>query len=200
MVITFLIGLFALVQYFVPHRSLAGAAQRITQWIPVVASTALILGAVSLFQHHLQRVMRKHPDRFYSLVTLGSMTAATVLGLGWGVEKGSPFDTAVFEPVYMPLTTAMFSLLAFFLASAAFRSFRIRSFEAGLLFGAAFVVMLGRIPLGEFISPLLPVVSDRWILDVFTGSAMRAIRIGVGLGMATLSIKILLGLERTYMS
>jgi hypothetical protein len=200
MAITFAIGLFALIDYFVPHRIVTSLGQRITQWIPVVASTALILGAISLFQHHILRLIRRHPDRLYSVVALAAMAGATFLGMAFGVEDGSLFDTLVFETIYMPLTTAMFSLLAFFLASAAFRSFRIRNLEAGLLFAAAFIVMLGRIPIGNLISPLIPVVADEWIMDVFTTSAMRAIRIGVGLGMATLSIKIILGLERTYMS
>jgi hypothetical protein len=89
-------------------------------------------------------------------------------------------------------------LLAFYLASAAFRTFRLRSFEAGLLFVAAFIVMLGRIPVGPMIASWLPGFADEWIMDVFTASAMRAIRIGAGLGMATLSLKIIFGLERTY--
>jgi len=200
MIITFAVGLFAMIDYFVPHRTFTDVAQRITQWIPVVASTALILGAISLFQHHFIRLIKRHPDRMYSIVALVAMVVATFLGMVWGVEEGSPFDKAIFETIYMPLTTAMFSLLAFFLASAAFRSFRIRNLEAGLLFAAAFIVMLGRIPIGNIISPLIPMVADEWVMDVFTTSAMRAIRIGVGLGMATLSIKIILGLERTYMS
>ena len=142
--------------------------------------------------------MKRHPDRLYSVVALVAMIVTSVLGIGWGTEEGTPFGE-IYDMIYKPLTTAMFSLLAFFLASAAFRSFRIRSFEAGLLFIAAFIVMLGRIPVGNAITPHLPVLAD-WILDVPTTSAMRAIRIGIGLGMATLSIKIILGIERTYIS
>lgn len=197
MLIALLVGAFALLDYFIPHRIFTGVAQRFTHWIPLVAATALILGAISLFQHHFLRLIRKHPDRFYSVVTLVSMVVTTVVGLGWGIEEGTYFGD-IYDMVYVPLTSAMFSLLAFFLASAAFRSFRIRSFEAGLLFAAAFFVMLGRIPLGNNLCAQLPYLAD-WIIDVPTTAAMRAIRIGVGLGMATLSIKIILGLERTYM-
>jgi hypothetical protein len=202
MIISLVVGLFAMMAYFVPHRSFSQLEQYISQWISVVAATALVLGAVSLFQHHCLRLMKKHPDRMYSVVTLVAMVVTTVLGLVWGIEEGTPFKL-IFDTVYKPLTTAMFSLLAFFLASAAFRSFRIRSFEAGLLFAAAIIVMLGRIPVGASISEIIPFVdlpiAAEWILDVPTTAAMRAIQIGVGLGMATLSIKIILGLERTYM-
>ena len=197
MIIALAVGVFALLEYFVPHRFFGGVSQRITQWIPVVAATALILGATSLFQHHFVRFLKKHPDRFYSLVALIAMLATTVLGFAWGIEEGTPFGD-IYDIVYKPMTSAMFSLLAFFLASAAFRSFRIRSFEAGLLFAAAIIVMLGRIPVGNALSAHLPLMAD-WIMDVPTTAAMRAIRIGVGLGMATLSVKIILGLERTYM-
>ena len=197
MIIAFVIGVFAFLEFFIPHRMFSGTAQRITQWIPVVASTALILGAMSLFQHHLIRIFKKHPDRWYSAAALGAMIVTTIAGLFFGIDEGTPFSE-IYDTVYKPMTNAMFSLLAFFLASAAFRSFRIRNLEAGLLFAAAIIVMLGRIPVGSLVFADLPVVAD-WIMDVPTTSAMRAIRIGVGLGMATLSVKIILGIERTYM-
>ena len=197
MVVTFVVGIFALTEYFLPHRSVSVVSQRLTQWIPLIASTALILGAISLFHHHFIRIVKRHKDRFYSIVALLATLITTVLGIGWGIEEGTPFKM-IFDTIYKPLTTAMFSLLAFYLASAAFRTFRLRSFEAGLLFVAAFIVMLGRIPVGEWISPWIPFIADEWIMDIFTTSAMRAIRIGAGLGMATLSIKIILGMERTY--
>ena len=65
--------------------------------------------------------------------------------------------------------------------------------------------MLGRVPIGEFLAiPLgehrisIPAIST-WILDVPNLAAKRGILIGVGLGMTATALKILLGIERTYL-
>ena len=57
----------------------------------------------------------------------------------------------LFQNIFTPLSATMFALLAFFVASASYRAFRIRNFEATLLLGAGIILMLGRVPVGQLI-------------------------------------------------
>ena len=71
----------------------------------------------------------------------------------WGTHvlmEGSLFFWMFFY-IKTPLELAMFSLLAFFVASASYRAFRIRNFEATLLLVAGIILMLGRVPIGGLI-------------------------------------------------
>ena len=71
----------------------------------------------------------------------------------WGAHlqtKGSLFSWIFFN-IFNPLSSTMFALLAFFVASASYRAFRIRNFEATLLLVSGIILMLGRVPVGELI-------------------------------------------------
>jgi hypothetical protein len=59
--------------------------------------------------------------------------------------------------------------------------------------------MLGQVPVGiaMFGEGLADVT--QWILDVPNLASKRGIALGVGLGMVATSLRILLGIERTYL-
>ncbi|MCK4655598.1 MAG: hypothetical protein KAT85_01165, partial [candidate division Zixibacteria bacterium] len=97
-----------------------------------------------------------------------------------------------------PMMSTMFSMLAFFIASAAYRAFRARTLEATILLITATIVMLGRVPLGRAIFSYLPQVTD-WIMNYPNLSVQRGIIIGAALGAASMSLRIILGIERTYL-
>ncbi|NTW35237.1 MAG: hypothetical protein HGB17_03755, partial [Syntrophobacteraceae bacterium] len=77
-------------------------------------------------------------------------------------------------------------------------SFRARNLMAGLLLGGAFIVMLGQVPIGEKLWSHLPAVSQ-WIMGVPNTAAKRGIDLGITLGALATMLKILTGVERSWM-
>lgn len=114
----------------------------------------------------------------------------------------------LFHGVFKPAQSTMFSLLAFFVASASFRAFRVKSKEAILLMGTAFIVMLGNVPIGNMISHLFAAVGlgfvdiagmKEWIMIYPNSAGQSAILIGAVLGYISASMKVLFGVERSYL-
>lgn len=195
--ITFITAAVLIAIFFTPHHLGEQIQARISDWLRVVGGLGLVLGIYSLLQTHLRKVARRSRDWGFSLVAVVSFAIMAVLGIGWGIGQGTSFNW-VFNNVYAPLDATMFSLLAFFVASAAYRTFRARTVEAALLLTAAIVVMFGRVPLGEMIFPKAPDVAE-WIMAYPTTAAKRAILLGVTLGSVAMSLRIMLGIERSHL-
>ncbi|HXX74663.1 MAG TPA: hypothetical protein VEI50_06010 [Nitrospiraceae bacterium] len=201
--ITLITGLVFAAQYYVPHPSSELLLTSATKWLQIIGGFALVLGVTSLFHLHAVKIRRKEVGWGYSVVLYAGMLGTITVGLiAGGKESGADGVSTAFGWVYnfmmVPLQGTMFAILAFFIASAAYRSFRARSREAAVLLIAAVIVMMGRVPLGEYLIPLSGDVSQ-WILNVLNASVRRAILIGVSLGAVALSLKIIFGIERSYL-
>lgn len=202
LLITFVMGLLFSAQYYVPHPVSEAMLTAVNKWLQIIGGFALILGITSLFHLHAVKIRRKEPGWGYSFVLYAGMLGTIVVGL-WanGKEMINGAGTAfgwVYSYLMVPLQGTMFALLAFFIASAAYRSFRARSREAAVLLIAAVIVMMGRVPLGEYLVPISGDISQ-WILNVLNASVRRAILIGISLGAVALSLKIIFGIERAYL-
>jgi hypothetical protein len=190
-------GLLMAVQYFIP--ALLPIYNRVNDYIQVVTAFSLVLGVASLIQRHVGRMQprgaehKRHPDWLYSVAALAGMGAMLVVGFA---TKRGPLFQSLFNSILLPVQGTMFALLAFYLASAAFRAFRVRSVDAVVLLVSAVIVMIGRLDDGQFLR--IPTISD-WILNGPNLIAKRAIILGVGLGMASTALKVVLGIERSYL-
>jgi hypothetical protein len=87
----------------------------------------------------------------------------------------------------------MFALLAFYIASASYRAFRIKNWESGLLMIAAFLVVLGQTSLGAWLFSDLSALRN-WLLTVPSTATFRGIAIGASIASLVLSIRIWLSL------
>ncbi|HJR77904.1 MAG TPA: hypothetical protein VJ805_13060 [Nitrospiraceae bacterium] len=202
LLITLVTGLMLAGQYYVPHPASEQLLTTVTKWLQIIGGFALILGITSLFQLHAAKIRRQEAGWGYSLVLYAGIIVTVLIGLWNGgketIDGGMTSFGWIYSYTLVPLQGTMFAILAFFIASAAYRSFRARSREAAVLLVAAMIVMMGRVPLGEYILPVSGDLSG-WILNVLNAAVRRAILIGVSLGAVALSFKIIFGVERSYL-
>lgn len=206
--ITMAAGLFMLVAFWVPHPFVRVLYTEMQTWAIVVVGATYVLGVANLLRINTRHVGRRERDWPYKIVLIAGLLATMAVGFSEGIadlmnpemlgysETGSRFQW-IYLTFYSPMAATMFSLLAFFIASAAFRAFRIRSLEAMLLAIAAFILMLGRVPLGNAIHPLLPAAAD-WLMEIPQNAAKRGILIGAALGVIATGMRVILGMEKTY--
>lgn len=166
-------------------------------WVQIIFAFTLIVGVLSVFQMHFKRISRRERFWGFSIITLMAIVVMAVAGFAGGTDNGSVF-VWMFDNMQVPMQSTVFALLAFFVASAAYRGFRLRNVEAGILLATALVIMLGRIPVGELIGDFVP-ASAEWILNVPSMAAKRAVLIGIGLGSITTALRVILGIERSYL-
>jgi hypothetical protein len=197
-------GLLGIATYYVPHQASQDLEKELSLWLRIVSAFAFFLGLFSLLSFHWRRIRQQQAGWGYSLVTYLSF-ALMVFFVLYNDGQG-PFEPQaetggyqwLYQHVQVPCGATMFSILAFFIASAAYRTFRARTSEATILLVAAVVVMLGRVPLGALISEYLPLAAE-WLMDVPNLAAKRAILLGVSLGAIATSLRIIFGIERSYL-
>jgi hypothetical protein len=195
--ICFLAGISFILEYFIPHHGVLSTFETIRQWAIIVIAFAYVLGLANIIRVNFHVIQKKRKDWAYKIVLIGCLFLMIAVGVFGGIEEGTIFGWIYYNAQY-PLHATMFSLLAFFIASAAFRAFRIRTFQASLLAVTAILVMIGRVPVGESQWSGFPDFTE-WIMNVPQLAGKRAIMIGAALGAISTALKVLTGLERTYL-
>ena len=223
--LAFVAGMALWAQYFIPSKASNHMLEVYSNtWTVLITSAALVLGIFSALHYHFSKIQLRRPGFAYSIVTLvvfaimftGGMFPIHVPGFSGTATQPDSLYAWMFDNVYTPLSATMFSTLAFFIASAAFRAFRARSFEATALLISGCIVMLGRVSIGEqiFIFPkALPMLSplthpeawqhlsdlSGWIFNSLNTAGQTAILLGIVLSQVAISLRVIFGIERTYM-
>ena len=131
-----------------------------TQWFDIIAGFAAFLGVINLMQLHIKKAINKRANWMFSIITVISFLLMVICGFiynGSDVAMGPHLKDKesafywIFQNIYLPLGATMFALLAFFVASASYRAFKIRNFEATLLLVSGIFLMIGRVPIGQVI-------------------------------------------------
>ncbi len=208
MIVTLLGGLVLALEFLIPNDNI------FTTYIPdyanvamVIGSFALMLGIFNLFRMHGEAIGGKKQGWGNSLAFFVAFFAIMIAGF---LKDVSPVANNTFALLFRgflkPLQSTMFSLIAFYIASAAYRAFKIRSAESAFMMIAAAIIMLALLPIGVMITSWIPEHSffsifrierlGYWILVSPNMAVQRAIAFGIAVGGLATGLRIWLSLEK----
>lgn len=175
--------------------------------VTVSTAWATALGAFNLMRVHGNRISRKREGWINSVFLIASFAILLLLGVFLKKGQNDPLYMFFYNSLNVPLNSTMFAVLCFYIASAAYRAFRVRNIEATVLLTSAVIVMLGSVPIGKIMfdgfgaNGLFGIPwMKNWIMDQANTSVVRGLTLGITLGSLAQAMRNLLGIERGYMS
>jgi len=205
-IIIFGLGFFYAIVYYIAVPGvidLQAVSDELLSYITAVLTAAFAIGVINLTRVHWINIKRKRATWMFSvilLVCLYSMLIFSLIASPFALDPNATvipnsviqFSTPIWQFLYykilVNINSSIFSLLAFFIASAAYRAFKARSLEATILLVAGLLVILGQTPIADVIWPGFSVIRD-WIMAFPNTAGQRGILIAAALGIIVFSVR-----------
>ena len=199
--LTIIACLLQVIPYYVEIPALESAANTASNAVLIIVACATFVGVISIVQVHGKRIQRQSEGWYYSVLVIGLVVIMALTGLPlpeMGLGVNNSVYNWLFTNVQTPLGGTMYSILAFFITSAAFRAFRARNLEASIVLVAGTIMVMGNAPL---LTNYMPFIADisLWIRSYPNLATMRGVMIGAALGSIALAMRTLMGIERGYL-
>lgn len=199
--ITIVCTLLQIIPFYVNIPALETTSNTFRSWMVLVATCSLFVGAIALTMLHTKIIQRRGEGWPFSILVVVSMVAITITGLPLpevGLGDANPIFDYLFIDILTPLSGTMYSIIAFFITSAAYRAFRARNVEAALVLVSGLLMVCKNAPLMTSLWAPFVQIGD-WIYDVPNMATMRAVIMGTALGAIALAVRTLMGMERGYL-
>ena len=201
LLITAFCALLQVIPYYLNIPVIDAASGTMREWMLLVVNMAVFVGVISLGQVHGKRIQRKGENWPFSVVLIAFMVFMAIVGfplenIGLGFKNNQYLF--MFNNILNPLGGTMYSILAFFITSAAYRAFRARNWEAAFVLVSGIIVVMSNAPLFTSSMPFL-ITWKNWIFDVPNTATGRGVMIGAALGAIALAVRTLMGIERGYL-
>ncbi|HWD38591.1 MAG TPA: hypothetical protein VG944_07060 [Fimbriimonas sp.] len=205
---------------------IADAVPSVVNVSNILSAVLIGLGIYSLLRIHLGRIVKQQKDWAFSLVLVVSLFTVAFFGYwDWIIRQGPtggslgavPNDKwsfplyakdFFFEGFLQQMDSAMFSLIAFYILSAAYRAFRARSVEATILLLSALIVILASMGLIQsnwdntidathigFLKNIRLEDMRTWLNGTMQAASIRGLDFGVGVGLLAMALRLWLSLE-----
>jgi hypothetical protein len=194
--ISLVFAIVLILQFFFVSDTINTFGNTITSWNIVIAAFAMGLAAINLIRIHVIRIQLKRENWINSLVLIIVLVSQAGVGLFLGDDSSQYMF--FFDGILNPLGATMYALIAFWIASAAFRAFKARTIDSTALLTVGIIVMLGNAPVGEVIWSQFPVLQE-WLMNVPAMAAIRALYIGAAIGGIAVGVRVLSGIESGHL-
>ena len=199
--LTILATLLQVIPYYFDIPALDSAAGTVSNSVLLIVACATFIGVISVMQVHGKRGQRRVEGWYYSVIVMVLVVVMALTGLPIpeaGLGTVNPIYNFLFTNAMTPLSGTMYSILAFFITSAAFRAFRARNIEASIVLVAGTLMVCSNAPLLVNALPLFK-EAGLWIRNIPNMATMRGVIIGAALGSIALAVRTLMGIERGYL-
>ncbi|HHY68816.1 MAG TPA: hypothetical protein GYA09_01275 [Firmicutes bacterium] len=199
-IIGLVFGMFVIVSMFITGVPfLEQTKDVLNDWFLIAQAWAVAVGVVNLTQIHMRNVNMKRENYGFSIWLIICMYGMAIFGIFIAKSPNHEGWKLMYNDIIAPMNATVYATLVFYIGSAAYRAFRIRSAEAAVLLVSALIMMLGSVPLGTMIFGEWIADAATWILEVPNSAAMRGIQVGATLGAVATALRILLGIERGHL-
>lgn len=169
-------------------------------WFQIISAWAVMVGVINLVQVHSRHIRDRSASRPKSIFLIICMFAMMFFGLFIAKNSTNTNWQWAYKNILSPMNATVYSTFGVFTASAAYRTFRWRNLEAGVMMIAAIAMMVGRVPLGNLLFGSGVASFADWLQNVPTAASMRGLQMGAVIGGIVTALRMMIGLERGYLS
>ena len=171
--------------------ALSSLTAHLFEWGILLAAFALLLGAVNVVIVHTRRIQAGQPGWILSLALVIALATTLFAGMVSASGLTSPLMDWFFAAIIAPGYAALFALLVFFMAGAAFALLRFDRKGGGWLLMGVLLMVAAQTPAirsalpSEFSSVVI------WLLDAPIMASLRGVLLGVALALVALALRFL---------
>jgi hypothetical protein len=193
LVVSFLL---VFIPYFIPWGPLDWFSGKLMTIAAVTNAFTVVIAVYSQFRRSGRFIREKRRGWVFHIYLLALLAVMTMSGIFLGQHVGA-YEWLLLA-VVTPLSSVIYGILAFYMASAGARAFRARSPQAALLLLAGFIVLLYQAPLTGAVFPGIEGAAT-YLTDTFGMSVSRMFSISVSIGAIVLGVRMLTGKEVAFL-
>jgi hypothetical protein len=183
---------------FIEVPALKTMSDEVTAWVPLITPFAMVIGVAGLVRRTVRSIARSQSlyDRLADGFILVSVAGVSILGFSRGMNH--PNYVWFFNNVIAVFEAGAVGIISLFSASAARRVLRLKNAESCFFVAALVLTFLTVTNLGEVVWRGYPRLAG-FFDNVVSMAAMRGITITAAVGLMSTGLRVMLGIERSYL-